>query len=135
MKRTKTIRWAGPCLLLVLAAAALVLAACGGGTLPRMEIEVRDGVTTYNGTERLTFRAAEGEERELHIAVSRRSGSLSVSVLQTESREYAYRGTDLPTSDFFVLLPEPGEYCVEICADGFQGSYAVSDRTETPEGE
>lgn len=57
--------------------------------------------------------------------MSRHGGRISISVLRTEIQEYAYRGTDIPTSDFIVSLPEPGKYQVTIDVKDFQGSYEI----------
>ena len=40
-----------------------------------------------------------------------------------EEQKYAYRGNDIPTSDFIIALSEPGDYCIEINAKAFRGSY------------
>ena len=107
-------------------AAALLLTACGNDS-PEMVITTRNGITTYNGTDRQICHVAGGEGRELHISVFRLDGSISISVLQMEERKYAYRGTDIPTSDFTVVLPGDGEYQIEISAENFQGRYIVTD--------
>ena len=112
---------------LVLAAALLLLTACGNDP-PQMVITTRNGVTTYNGTERQICHVADGEERELHISVFRENGSISISVWQMEEQKYAYRGTDIPTSDFIVTLSERGEYRIEISAESFQGRYSITDQ-------
>ena len=112
--------------LLTLAAVLLLLTACGSDS-PQMVIATQDGITIYNGTDQQICHVADGEQRELHISVSRQSGSISISVLQTEGQKYAYRGTSIPTSDFLVSLTEPGEYRIEIHAENFQGSYDISD--------
>ena len=56
-------------------------------------------------------------------------GSISISVLQMERQGTRLPWTDLPTSKFFVLLPEAGEYRIEIRAAHFRGSFDV---TESP---
>ena len=118
---------------LVLAAALLLLTACGNDS-PQMVISTKDGITTYNGIDRQICHVAVGEQRELHISVSRQDGSISISVLQTEEEKYAYRGNDIPTSDFIIDLSEPGEYCIEVNAENFQGSYDFLDQPETQGG-
>ena len=65
----------------------------------------------------------------------RQDGSISISVLQTEEQKYAYRGNDIPTSDFIIALSEPGKYCIEIKAKNFRGNYGISDCPETQKGE
>ena len=42
-----------------------------------------------------------------------------------EEQKYAYRGNDIPTSDFIIALSEPGDYCIEINAKDFRGSYGI----------
>lgn len=93
---------------LVLVVALLLLTACGNDS-PKMVITTQNGITTYNGIDRQICHVADGEQRELHISVSRQDGSISISVLQTEEQKYAYRGNDIPTSDFIIALSEPGE--------------------------
>ena len=65
----------------------------------------------------------------------RQDGSISISVLQSEEQKYAYRGNDIPTSDFIIAFSEPGEYCIEINAKNFRGNYGISDCPETQKGE
>ena len=48
-----------------------------------------------------------------------------------EERKYAYRGNDIPTSDFIIAFSEPGDYCIEINAKNFRGSYGNLDCPET----
>ena len=117
-----------------LAAALLLMAACSGNT-SQMVTTTRDGITTYNGTEQQICQVADGARQELDISVFRQNGSLSISVLQMEGQKYVYRGTDIPTSDFIVSLPNPGEYRIEINAKNFQGSYAISDHPDIQKGE
>ena len=99
-----------------------------------MAVTTRDGITTCSGADRQTCHVADGEPRELHVSVSRQGGSISISVLLAEEQTYAYRGTDIPTSDFSVFLSEPGAYCIEIHAENFQGSYDISDFPADQEG-
>lgn len=115
---------------LVLIAALLLLTACGNDS-PKMVITTQNGITTYNGIDWQMCHVADGERRELHISVSRQDGSISISVLQTEEQKYAYRGNDIPTSDFIIALSEPGEYCIEINAKDFRGNYDILDCPET----
>ena len=110
--------------------ALLLLTACGNDS-SQMVISTKDGITTYNGIDRQIRHVADGEQRELHISVSRQDGSISISVLQTEGQKYAYRGNDIPTSDFIIALSEPGEYCIEINAKDFRGNYDILDCPET----
>lgn len=108
----------------------LMMTACGSNS-PQMVIITQDSTTTYNGTDQQICHVADGEQCELHISVFRQDGSISISVLQMEEQAYAYRGTDIPTSDFIVFLSEPGKYCIEINAENFQGSYDISNYSKT----
>lgn len=114
---------------LAAAAALLILAVCSSAP-EQMKCATRDGVTVYDGMERRIWHetCADGA---LHISVCRQDGSIGISVLQMERQEYVYRGTDLPTSKFFVLLPEAGEYRIEIRAEHFQGSFDVTGSTRS----
>ena len=117
-------------LIAAMTAALLALAACGKSTSQEMTCRIRNGTATYNGTEIRTVLVPDGEAREVRVSVSRQNGRLSVCILQTQSGTYAYRGEDLPTSDFTVLLKEPGTYRVEITAERFQGGYEVTDSAQ-----
>lgn len=126
----KNLKCPGVFLHLVLVAALLLLTACGGDS-PKMVITTQNGITTYNGIERQICHVADGEQRELHVSVYRKDGSISISVLQTEEQKYAYRGNDIPTSDFIIALSEPGDYCIEINAKDFRGNDGILDCQET----
>ena len=108
-----------------LLAALLLLAGCAGRQ-KTMKTVTKNGVTVYDGLETRQFSVPEGETRELHIAVSRLGGRISITVVCEQTGEAVYRGTDIPASDFTVALEKSGTYRAEISAENFQGSYDVS---------
>ena len=91
---------------------------------PHMDRNMENGQILYDGTERRFFRVEEGQTGVLTVSVTRESGSLNLSVFpESDPEQYNYRGTELPTSDFTVLLEEPGAYRVWIEAERFAGAY------------
>ena len=119
---------AGLLLVLMLTAA---LAGCGksvssaGAEAPDMHIDFENGQPIRTGTEQQFYRVEQGQSGELQISVHTESGSLQITVAPTDAPDrFCYRGMDLPTSDFSVILSEPGEYQVWIEADHFMGNYA-----------
>ena len=111
--------------LSALLAALLLLTGCAA-TQKTMQTVTKNGVMVYDGIETRQFSVPEGETWELHIAVNRLGGRISITVVREESGESVYRGADIPASDFTVALEKPGTYRAEISAEDFQGSYGVS---------
>lgn len=119
------------CLLAVI---LLLFNSCGKADNPEMNVEIRDGQKIYNGTEQRFYQVDEGMEAELEIEVNRNSGSINITVVDSDSSQKVfYQGTDIPTSDFKVSLPSPGEYKVLTQADNFNGSYTFTWRTDVSE--
>lgn len=106
-----------------------VLTACGTSgpgpaAAPEMRVSLENGQTVYNGTEQDFYTVKQGQTGELRISVRTESGSLGISVFpSTDPEHFCYRGTEIPTSDFSVTLPEAGDYTVWIEAEHFAGSY------------
>ena len=85
------------------------------------------GQAIRNGTEQRLCQVERGQTGELLIQVHTGSGSLSISVFPTENpNHFYYRGREIPTSEFSVILPDAGEYTVWIEAEDFEGSYEFS---------
>ena len=118
---------------ILIAALAALITGCGSAQnaeTPSMNIDFVNGQTVYSGTEQRFYQVKEGNAGELKITVTRESGNLNISVCPVnDPQHYCYRGTDIPSSDFTVTLPEPGEYKVFVEADKFAGSY-IFDWTE-----
>lgn len=94
---------------------------------PGMRIDFENGQAIRNGTEQRLYQVERGQTGELLIQVHTGSGSLSISVFPTENpNHFYYRGREIPTSEFSVILPDAGEYTVWIEAEDFEGSYEFS---------
>ena len=92
---------------------------------PHMDKNLENGQILYDGTEQRFFQVEEGQTGVLTVSITRESGNLNLSVFpESDPEQYNYRGTELPTSDFTVLLEEPGTYHVGIEAERFIGTYA-----------
>ena len=118
------------CAVLGLLLALLALSACSKASDAGMHAETKNGVTVYDGTQVRTVQVTEGQTLTLQISVARQAGSLSISVLQIETQTYAYRGIEIPSSSFDVLLTQPGAYQITVQAEHFQGSYEILDTAE-----
>ena len=91
---------------------------------PHMDKNLENGQILYDGTEQWFFQVEEGQTGVLTVSITRESGNLNLSVFpESDPEQYNYRGTELPTSDFTVLLEEPGTYRVWIEAERFIGTY------------
>ena len=91
---------------------------------PHMDKHLENGQILYDGTEQRFFQVEEGQTGVLTVSITRESGNLNLSVFpESDPEQYNYRGTELPTSDFTVLLEEPGTYHVWIEAERFIGTY------------
>ncbi|MGN1095443.1 MAG: hypothetical protein ACI4QR_03545, partial [Eubacteriales bacterium] len=124
---------------IALCMASLMMSGCifsGKTDSPYMNIEFKNGQMVYNGNEQYFYQVKEGEVGELEIAVERTSGKLDIIVSCDDIPEhYFYRGTDIPTSSFKVVLPEPGEYRLVVEAEDFAGSYGFEWSVRNAEGE
>lgn len=109
----------------VLCAAAMLLAGCRYQERhPKMEVNVVDDKVVYDGTEQYFYEVETGTVGTLKVKVLKYDGELALKVFATEDRsQVAYKGNDIPTSDFEVILSEPGKYKVWVEAKKFKGSY------------
>ncbi|MGZ9584707.1 hypothetical protein [Paenibacillus marinisediminis] len=62
---------------------------------------------------------------EVSVEVESIKGKLNISI-EDENGEYAYQGTDIPTSAFQVQLDQQGKYKLSIDAEDHEGSYHIS---------
>lgn len=124
------IRTAAGYIFCIVLALGLLLTGCGkSGSAPdtaepEMNISFENGRMFCDGTEQRFYSVGKNQTGELKISVGTESGSLSISVFPTDDPDhFCYRGVDIPTSDFSVMLPDSGEYEVWIEAKRFAGSY------------
>lgn len=108
--------------------AAVIFVSCARP--PEMTVDViktKDGtsIAVRNGTEQRSFSVKEGQSCEILVTVERESGALSVSILNEQSGEKIYSGSDIPTSRFSVIADEAGDYTIEIEVESFIGSYEL----------
>lgn len=93
----------------------------------RMEVFVEEGRTVREGKEARSYQVEKGKTGRLQITVEREGGSLNIAVFSPENPEhFYYRGMDIPSSEFSVILSEAGEYKVWIEAEHFIGCYELN---------
>ena len=124
MKRTL---WCALACLLLLA-----LVSCGTtGYVTVKSVESRNAngfslrYEKFDGVKRETVTVKEGATMELKVSVTTEAGKLAISV-EHKDGTVAYRGTELPTSEFSVVLSDAGTYTVTLTAENHRGAYAFS---------
>ncbi|MGN1207087.1 MAG: PKD domain-containing protein [Eubacteriales bacterium] len=79
----------------------------------------------FDGVKRETVTVKEGTTMELKVSVTTEAGTLAISV-EHKDGTVAYRGTELPSSEFSVVLSDAGTYTVTLTAEDHRGAYAFS---------
>lgn len=96
-----------------------------------MNIDLGEEGMTRNGTEHYTYQVEEGQKGIISIDISRESGQLDIDVYRVDSKEDPdYRGRNLDSASFDVIVEKPGEYEVYFTAADFVGDYKVGFRIE-----
>lgn len=75
-----------------------------------------------NGSEQRFYQVSPGKTGVIFVSVRTESGKLDLQIYQDES-DPEYRGNDLGTADFQVILDKEGEYTVRVKAEDFVGEY------------
>ena len=75
-----------------------------------------------NGSEQRFYQVPSGKTGEIHVTIHTESGKLDLQIYQDES-DPVYRGSDLGSADFRVILDKEGEYTVRVEAEDFVGEY------------
>ncbi|MGM9681945.1 MAG: hypothetical protein ACI3XR_10640 [Eubacteriales bacterium] len=84
----------------------------------------------FDGTKEYSIRVKDGETLAVKVSIVTEGGSLALTIAQNGDQP-AYRGKDLPTTDFTVYLKEAGTYTVTLTADEHSGSYSLDWGDET----
>lgn len=116
----------------------LLLAGCAGGrqvetddARGEMTIDLREDGMLHNGTAYERYLLEAGRQGVLSLRIARKSGRLDLEVYPAGHRDAPqYRGRELDSCEFDVILTEPGEYRICITADDFVGDYGISWRCE-----
>ena len=102
-----------------------------GGT---MNIEIGENGVIRNGTEHYTYRVEEGYQGVVSVNISKKSGRIDLDIYPTDRKEETeYKGRELDSSAFSVILTKSGEYKIRITAKDFVGDYGISWKTEETE--
>ena len=119
-------------ILSALLAAMLLFGGCGAQPVekgkPVMNItmtEDENGISKMvrNGSEQQFYQVSPGKTGEIYVTVRTESGKLALKIYQDES-DPVYRGNDLGTVDFQVVLNTEGEYTIRVDAEDFVGEYS-----------
>ncbi|MGN1094142.1 MAG: hypothetical protein ACI4SC_04110 [Candidatus Neoclostridium sp.] len=96
-----------------------------------MEIITGADGTIRNGTEYFSYRVEPGFTGVVSVVISKKSGRLDLDVYPAERENQAeYRGRELDSATFSVILSKPGDYKVRVFAKNFVGDYGISLKTE-----
>ena len=102
-----------------------------------MEIITGADGPVQNGTEYFSYRVENGFTGVVSVVMSKKSGRLDLDVYPADqSGDSEYKGRDLDSASFSVILNKPGDYKVRVFAKNFVGDYEISLKTEqTPPSE
>ena len=96
-----------------------------------MEIITGSDGPVRNGTEYFSYRVENGFTGVVSVVISKKSGRLDLDVYPADqSGESEYKGRDLDSASFSVILNKPGDYKVRVFAKNFVGDYEISWKTE-----
>ena len=85
----------------------------------------KDGIIK-SGVEYFTYQLDEGYKGIISINIRKKSGKIDLDIYPTNSKEeYKYKGRDLDSASFKVIIYEPGEYKIKITLNQFIGDYLV----------
>lgn len=122
--------------LLCLALVSAMLVSCSSRKAesvdrPTMNIDFTDKGMVRNGNEAYTYQVESGKTGVVSISIDRTSGKLDIDIYSSTDRsKVEYKGRDLDSATFSVVLTEPGEYKVMFTCKDYIGSYGVNWRVE-----
>ena len=91
-----------------------------------MVVNVGKDGTIKSGVEYFTYQLDEGYKGIISINIHKKSGKIDLDIYPTNSKEeYKYKGRDLDSASFDVIVDEPGEYKIKITLNQFIGDYLV----------
>ncbi len=115
----------------------------GSGTTS-MSVEVNTGskmsmsYKKFTGYKATKLSVEKDQTVEVEVDIVSEAGKLDL-VIEKENKgddegeqekkgkpEKVYEGTDIPTSNFKVILEEPGKYIVKVTGDKHKGSYKIT---------
>lgn len=99
-----------------------------------MTIDIGEDGLIRNGTEYYTYKVEQGYEGIVSISIYKKSGVIDIDIYPTNRKDDTqYKGRDLDSATFSVILSETGEYKVLITAKDFVGDYKIGWKTEEKE--
>ena len=91
-----------------------------------MVVNVGKDGTIKSGVEYFTYQLDEGYKGIISINIHKKSGKIDLDIYLANSKEeYKYKGRDLDSASFKVIIDEPGEYKIKITLNQFIGDYLV----------
>ena len=85
-----------------------------------------DGIIR-NGTEYYTYQVENGSIGVVSVCIAKKAGRIDIDIYPTDCKDNTnYKGRDLDSTAFSVVLSETGEYKVRISAKNFVGDYEIS---------
>ena len=89
-----------------------------------------DGIVR-NGTEYYTYQVEDGYSGVVSVSIAKKAGRIDIDIYPTGCKDDTnYKGRDLDSAAFAVVLSEMGEYKVRISAEKFVGDYEISWKIE-----
>ena len=84
-----------------------------------------------NGTEYYTYQVEDGYSGVVSVCIAKKAGRIDIDIYPTDCKEHTnYKGRDLDSAAFSVVLSETNEYKVRITVKDFVGEYEISWKTE-----
>ena len=89
-----------------------------------------DGIIR-NGIEYYTYYVEDGYSGVVSVCIAKKAGRIDIDIYPTDCKDDTnYKGRDLDSAAFSVVLSETNEYKVRITVKDFVGEYEISWKTE-----
>lgn len=79
----------------------------------------------FTGIKTRTFTLDNSDTMEMNVDIKTDSGKINMSVKGKDGKSF-YSGTELPTSNFQVMLDGAGKYEITIQCDDHKGGYKIT---------
>lgn len=116
--------------VLLILAMAIGLSGCSrsifiGSVENTSEHKMSASYLMFSGTKETELTVEDGETVTVTVKVTTKNGSLDAYIFN-EDEEYSYEGHDIQTSEFTVVLSEPGNYTIKAEASRHKGGFSFS---------